>query len=244
MADLKAIKSQLKDPTPPDISRVLDAAKRDVKVAMNCVNIGIIQEFNPDNQTATIQIALKQVINIAPNGTKTFQEIPLILQCPVVVLFGGGSYLTMPIEPGDNCLVLFNDREIDNWLYNGGVQAPTSARIHDVSDAIALVGLRSFQNSITDYLVNGVRLSFAPDSRIDLTEDAINSIAELFTHTGDMLITGNLTIIGDTYGDGDGNINLNANIIQSGGHSIHAGNGANGTFNVVTVVDGIVVSGS
>ena len=187
---------------------------------------------------------MKQVLNIDPKGVKTLQEYPLIFECPVVTMFGGDSFINLPIAVGDSCIVFFNDREIDNWLYNGDGEIPTSPRVHDLSDAIALVGIRHYQKSITQFLANGIRISFAADSRIDLTEDEINSVAELFTHTGDMLITGNLTIIGETYGDGDSNINLHANIVQDNAYEIHAGNGATGTFNVVTVVDGIVVSGS
>ncbi len=235
----------MKQTNPPILTDVLNEAKRDVHVNMNCVNIGIIEEFFPETQTASIRLALKQVISIAPDGTKTLKEHPLLLECPVVTLFGGDSFLSMPIVPGDNCLVLFNDREIDNWMYDGGVQVPSSGRTHDISDGIAIVGIRSFQNSIAGYLANAVRLSFAADSRITLSNDAIDSVAALFTHTGNLHVTGNLTIAGDVYGEAGGStFNLKTDLIQDPGHVIKAGNGATGTFSTVTVADGIVTGGS
>ena len=51
--------------------------------------------------------------------------------------------ITTPIKPGDECLVIFADRCIDGWWWLGGVQPPSEARNHDLSDGFALVGVRS-----------------------------------------------------------------------------------------------------
>lgn len=229
----------------PNLTDLLRATKKDTELGFNAVNIGIIKSFDAGNQTATIQLALKTVISVAPDGTRTLQERPLILECPCFFPFGGGSYLSMPIQAGDNCIVLFNDREIDNWFQNGGMQTPSTYRTHDSSDAFALVGIKNLQTAIGDYIVNGCRLAYNATSRMTLTNNQIETIAELFLHNGDMRITGDLTIEGVTKGNsGSGNWELEANLVQESGKSIHAGNGANGTFNVVTVVDGIVISGS
>ncbi len=238
-----------KQVAPPDLTALGKEIVREAQINLNAVQIGIIQEFSPSEQSATIRLVFKQVISIAPDGTRTLREHPLILKCPVMTLFGGPSFINLPIAVGDYCIVLFNDREIDNWFVNGGVQVPSSGRIHDISDAIAIVGIRSLQNSITDFLANGIRLQFAENSRIDITTDAINSIAELFTHTGNMEITANLVVDNNFYvkglvkGDG-GTIRIDDNVVQTAGREIHVGNGATGTFGIVTVVDGIVISGS
>jgi len=246
--------TNITSPNPPNLMNLLEDHKSEIQKAINCVQIGIIKEFDPATQKATIQVAFKQTISIDGKGNKTYAEYPLLVDCPVLVLFGGVDFMSMPIQPGDNCLILFNDREIDNWFVAGGVQAPTTSRVHDISDAIAIVGIRPLTNSIATYLANGIRLSHAPgggdQARIDLTDALITSVASLFYHHGDMRVSedlqvdGNVTILGDTYGNGSNNLNLKANLIQESGKSIHAGNGANGTFNVVTVVDGIVISGS
>lgn len=243
--------ANLKNPNAPDLPAILEEHKRDVQKSINCVQVGIIQAFDATKQKATVRLALKQITSIDGKGNKTFTEYPLLIDCPVMVLFGGVDFMSMPIASGDNCIVLFNDREFDNWFTNGGVQAPTTARTHDISDGIALVGIRPLTNSIATYLTNGIRLSHGGgSSRVDLTDALVTSVAALFYHHGDMRISedlqvdGNLTVLGDTFGNGSSNMNLKANLIQQAGKSIHAGNGANGTFNIVTVVDGIVISGS
>ena len=92
---------------------VLDAQKRQTKLDMNCVKVGIIEKFNHLNQRAEIQIAYKQVKVIQDDGTKVYQEYPVLLDCPVITLFGGVDILSRPVQAGDNCLVFFNDNEID-----------------------------------------------------------------------------------------------------------------------------------
>jgi hypothetical protein len=241
-----------KQPTPPDLTSLLDEQKRDVQVSINCVQIGTIQSFDTANQLATISISMKQVEQINEDGSKVLKEYPLLLECPVMVLFGGVDVLTMPIASGDNCIVLFNDRDIDSWVAAGDGQYPVTQRVHDLNDAFAIVGIRPLTNSIANYLANGIRLSHGiGNSQIDLKTDLIESIADLFLHNGDMTITKDLRvqrdfyIEGDTYGNGTTNDwNLRANLIQESGFEIHDGRGVSGTFDVVTVVDGIVVSGS
>lgn len=241
----------LKTLTPPDLPNVLDEAKRDIGLSINCVQIGVIQSFDQATQRANIKIAMKQVRDIAEDGVKTIVEYPILLECPVMVLFGGIDIITLPIQPGDNCIILFNDRQIDNWMYNGNDQTPNIGRVHDLSDGIAIVGIRPLTNSIGNYLANGIRLSHgAGNSQIDLKEDLIESIADLFLHNGDMRVTKDLEVMedfyvrGDSYGDSGGEWRLRANLNQIPGFEIHDGRRVSGTFNIVTVVDGIVVGGS
>lgn len=236
--------TQTKTIQEPDLSSTLEQAKRDLKVGFNSIQIGQIEEFDAARQIATIKILLKQVINIAPDGTRTLQERPLILECPVMTNFGGASHINLPIVKGDNCIVLFCDREIDNWLYNGGVQVPTTQRTHDISDAIAIVGLRDLRHSIQNFLADGIRIWFAANSHMDFTDDAITSLASLFTHHGDFRVNGDFYVTGDVYGENGAALTVRTDIIQESGYALAAGNGATGGFNFVNVVDGIVVSGS
>lgn len=241
---------------PPDNTDILLALKRDIFTNMNCVNVGIIEGFDPADQTATIQIALKSVQDVAADGTRTIKERPVLLKCPVMMLSGGGSHITFPITVGDTCIVLFNDREIDNWFANGGLQTPNTFRKHDIADALAIVGIRNLQNAIDDYFVDGVRLAFDANSKIELSDALIESTAALYKQNGNMQVTGDetidgnllvkggMTVIGTVSGDGSSNINIDANVLLSAGKELHDGRGVSGNFTTVTVEDGIVTGGS
>lgn len=242
--------NNIKNPNQNSTADLLDIAKRQTQLAINCTKIGIIRAFDPATQRASVEIAYKQVKDVQEDGTRILQEYPLLRELPVVVLFGGVDILSLPIAVGDNCLVFFNDSDIDQWAVNGNGGSPTTSRMHDLSDGFALVGVRPLSNAISNYLANGIRLSHGiGNSQIDLKEDLIESVAQLFLHngnmevTGDTLVRGNFTVEGTTFGN-SGTWTIDANINQVTGRTLKAGNGATGTFNVVTVVDGIVVSGS
>lgn len=137
------------------LREVLNLIKQEVKLEINCHAIGTIQSFDSSNQTATITInylrTYYEKIDNSENYKKTTVEYPLLIDCPVVCLRGGSAGLSLPIQKGDECLVLFNDRSIDNWFSSGQVLPVSNPRLHSMSDGIALVGLSNSQRSIEDY---------------------------------------------------------------------------------------------
>lgn len=118
---------------------------------------GIITAFNPFEQTVTVQPALReQVRNL--DGTSKWVSIPQLLDVPIVLPRGGGFIITVPIKPGDECLIIFGDMCIDAWFSSGGVQNQIEQRRHDLSDAFAILGTWSQPNRISDYNTNSMQL--------------------------------------------------------------------------------------
>lgn len=142
----------------PTLASVLKLHKEDIMYSINCHQIGEIVSFNPSTQTAEVQIKMLRMMN------GELKQYPVLIDCPCIVLSGGSGRLTMPISAGDSCLVLFNDRDIDNWYSGGQSVAPRTERKHNFADAIALVGIRNRQNQITDYLNDGVELKHGNSS--------------------------------------------------------------------------------
>lgn len=141
----------------PNLTDVLRRLKSDTLRTLNCVKVGVIDSFDPDKRTAMVQIAFKRVVpdpQNPPNGTK-LQSYPVLVDCPVVTIQGGGGALTFPIKQGDECLVLFSDANLDAWFKNGGEAAPFDGRVHDLSDGIVLVGLNSLANALAVAVVAG-----------------------------------------------------------------------------------------
>ncbi len=129
---------------PPDLDDVLNEKKNEIFATFNCIQIGKIEKLN-SNQTVEIKIQVKRRIS----GDET-AEYPLLLDCPYFVLQGGGAYIDMPIKVGDSCLVLFNDRNMDSWWSTENVVEPADRRKHSLSDGIALIGINSEANSLTN----------------------------------------------------------------------------------------------
>jgi hypothetical protein len=130
---------------PPDFRAAFDSFKAEVFYDLNCHQLGEIVSFDAATQTASIQL----MVDI--QNADAVYRYPVLTNCPVFVLSGGNGCITMPVAAGDSCLVLFNDRDIDNWYENGTESVPNSPRTHDLSDGLALVGFRNLSNKIFGY---------------------------------------------------------------------------------------------
>jgi hypothetical protein len=139
--------------------------KEDIFSSMNCIKIGKIQSFDKAVQSAEIELTMKAEIDgqVLP--------YPVLVDCPVVTLQGGGAFIEMPIKAGDYCLVFFNDRDIDNWWVNENDTVPRSSRKHSLSDGIALVGLTS-KNSPFD-MAGGAVVIHAEDYPVKVKGETI-----------------------------------------------------------------------
>lgn len=148
---------------PPSRTEVWEAQKREILKKINCVRVGTIKSFDAGEEglrspTVNIIIAQQQVTSTTADGSQTLAEYPELREVPVIFPCGGGFTLTFPIAAGDECLVLFNDRELDNWLLNGAGLPPSTGRLHDLADAVALVGLRSNPRALADISTSSVQL--------------------------------------------------------------------------------------
>lgn len=142
----------------------------DLRVAMP----GIIQSFDPVEQTVTVQPTIKERI-IGPDGTVSMVTIPLLLDVPISFPRAGGFTLTMPINVGDECLVVFADMCIDAWWSQGGVQVQAEKRRHDLSDGFAILGISSQPRRMTSYSTTSAQLRTEDGSQcIDISQSGID----------------------------------------------------------------------
>ncbi len=142
--------SQLVPISEPNMDDNFSSLKQEIFATLNCHRVGTIESFDPTTQTATIQLVDAWTQN---NYQGNFsQPIAPLIKCPIVILKGAKGGFTSPINKGDQCLVLFNDRDLDNWQKAGGeYQIPATARCHYITDAFAIVGIRSLANPIEDF---------------------------------------------------------------------------------------------
>lgn len=149
--------------------RELDAFRLDLRVAAP----GIIRSVDYARQTCTVQLAIRERMN--RGGVLAWAEIPILPDVPFFVYSGGGYCLTLPIQPGDDCLVVFGDNCMDAWWQSGGVQNQVEKRRHDLSDGFALVGFRSQPGVVSGYSAGTAQLrNAAGDSYIEISGSDIN----------------------------------------------------------------------
>jgi hypothetical protein len=138
---------------PEMLRRMMSKGKADMRVAMP----GIVVTFDSNEQTVSVLLALREKLR-DKDGNVTDVAMPVLPDVPIVFPRAGGFALTMPIAPGDECLVVFSDMCIDSWWASGGIQNQLELRRHDLSDAFAIMGCWSQPNLIPNYNLSAAEL--------------------------------------------------------------------------------------
>ncbi len=111
------------------------------------------------------------------------------IQCPLIQTGSGGGVLTFPVKEGDEVWLSMSSRSFDTW-WNTSVAPSLSStvRFNDYSDAVAILGLKSKNNSVNASTEN-VELQFRdsegntlssiiqrPDKSVDITSESGSSV--------------------------------------------------------------------
>ena len=122
-------------PVSPDVLMTL---KREIMESLHVALPGIVERFDPEAGTVDVQPALRR--RIGPNGDAVL--VPVLREVPVFLPAFSDPDLRLEVRPGDMCLLIFADVNIDGWYETGSATLPASGRTHDWSDAFAFVGFR------------------------------------------------------------------------------------------------------
>jgi microcystin-dependent protein len=136
---------------PPNLAEFMSRRMRDVAANINCCLIGTITAINA-NGTITASVNFQKVIKGVlplPNNQGIADQVvnyPALVNVPVFIYQGGGAAILMPLKVGDTCLLLFCDRDMDVWFETAQIGPPNSDRVHNINDAIALVGINNIMS--------------------------------------------------------------------------------------------------
>lgn len=150
---------------------------RVVMTQLNAHHLGQVDTFDETKQSASAKIGYKKTL-----GDGSTADYPPIVDAPVLFLGGGGGALTFAVEKGDDCMVLFNDRNMDNWITAGQVAVADVERLHGFPDALVIVGFRPFCRALADFFTGGAELSQG-STKIQLTDKVriMNATTDLKT---------------------------------------------------------------
>lgn len=177
--------------TKPDLTQILKVSSQGVAANINCMRIGIIQEFYPERLVAQVLIANKKVLGFNADGSQRTADYPPIYAKVCYC----NPFCTFPLTKGMECILLFNDREMESWFINGDVNQQKYPRMHDKTDAVAIVGIRSLPKMIeilTDclHLFYGSSSLQLKDAQTDLNSPTINITGDTININGNLLING------------------------------------------------------
>ncbi|MHB1865552.1 MAG: Gp138 family membrane-puncturing spike protein [Candidatus Saccharimonadales bacterium] len=157
-----------------------DAIMADLRVAMP----GIVQSFNQVEMTVTVQPAVKE--RVLQGRKRTWMALPLLQDVPVVLPRAGGFMLSLPIQPGDECILLFQDLAEDSWWQNGGADnTQPIKRRHSLSDAVAIMGVWSKPNVPANYSTTAAQLRTADGTQfVEVGPSGIRLVGSSITANG------------------------------------------------------------
>lgn len=154
---------------------LMEAVSAAIRVAMP----GKIISFDPLTQTAQVKPMLADKIQLV--GAEQYVWPPVLPDVPVLFPRGGDFAITLPVAAGDACLLIFADSCIDGFMQTGAETAPAELRRHDMSDALAIVGL-SAGEPLKDYHAGALQIrSLTGTSKITMSADSITINAETIT---------------------------------------------------------------
>lgn len=182
----------------------MDAMGMDMLADIHTTTIARVTKVNAKTINA------KPVINRVVDGVSI--ELPEFAEIPVVHLHGGASSIRMPITVGDYCLLLMNERCIDDWYFGKDNAEPREYRMHDYSDAVALVGIYNQGGELAN-----------------VTKTTI---------IGDVNMTGNLDITGTA----KASVSVDSPLYKTNGEAGTTGTFSTADIKTITVKNGIITS--
>lgn len=126
----------------PSFLENMQLLKNNIFASLNCHLPGKIIAFDAETQTCTVQIMPLKYETLAPAP---------ITQVPLIMLGAGSAHITMPNPVGTTCLLLFMDRNMDAFMETGEAYSPTTSRMHDFTDCVALTTFKTLVDPIKDY---------------------------------------------------------------------------------------------
>ena len=186
---------------------------------------GLISSFDAGAMTVKVQPATQAMETQQDGSRKPVDPTPLH-DVPVHFPGGGGYTLTFPINGQDEALLIHQHRSIDNWHTMGGTQPISDYRMHDVNDAVAMVGLRNKTRALSGVHTGNVQLRSDDGSRfleINNSGDTIRVVAGGTTITVDNS-SGKVTVVAKTIElDGATKVTVNAPLIELNGEVVMNG---------------------
>lgn len=177
MTDQNTSIPQASTPANPTLADLINLLKKEIAMETNCHHVATVQSFDAAKQTATATVNYKTSVSVIGDRGVYVQKLvdyPVLVDCPVIFLFGSKGGFTNPVAEGDPCIVLFNDRDIDNWFQGAIPGAVASPRLHSFADGFIVVGPRSLAQSIADFDPDRPTLrNFSGTTGVSVGEDKV-----------------------------------------------------------------------
>lgn len=136
----------MKNYVTPNLDNLFNILKNDIFSNLRTLTIGRVLAFDDKKRTVDAEIL------ITPTSVQINEEVllgdkleyPKLYEVPVLDC----EYFAPPIHKDDYCLLIFAERNIDNWLVKDNTDVPPrNDRMHSIADAFAWFGIGNYLKS-------------------------------------------------------------------------------------------------
>jgi len=133
----------------PDLGQLLAMTIAATRGPMKVAIPATVVAYNPTLQSVTVKpTVMGRYQDVETGGLVPF-PLPTIANVPVAFPSATGFAITWPLTPGDTVFLVCADRSIDEWKSTGLPEnLPLHTRRFDLTDAVAIPGLRPFTSPI------------------------------------------------------------------------------------------------
>jgi hypothetical protein len=121
------------------LAETIAAARGSINTALPAT----VLDYDPATQAITAKPTISGRYQDPDTDALIPVPLPAIANVPVAFPSAAGFAITWPLSPGDTVLLVFADRSMDEWKATGAQETiPADVRRFDLTDAIAITGLR------------------------------------------------------------------------------------------------------
>lgn len=126
----------------PTLAQVIDDAIASRQSELLFALPGEVTSYSANTQTCSVRLLVKDAI-IDEYGERQAKSFANVTGVPYIFPNAEDYSITFPVSTGSPVLVLFMSRSIDKWKSLGGEVDPGDDRRYNISDAVAIPGLRA-----------------------------------------------------------------------------------------------------
>lgn len=155
----------------PTLAQLLKNAIDNRLLDAHTAIIGRVEKYDETRQLADVQPILKRAIKNAA-GTINQEDLPLLVDVPVLFPRGGGFFIALPIQTGDYVQVIFNESSIEEFL----TESPSTIAYNQrftLQGAIAIPGIYPFSKTIQSAHKSNLVIGKDDGVKIHIDDDKI-----------------------------------------------------------------------
>lgn len=151
----------------------IDARLVDVHTAMP----GRVESYDATTQLASVKPLLKRSLRDVDNN-EVVEDLPIISDVPVAFPRAGDWFMAFPVAQGNTVLLVFCERNLDQWIERGGDVDPGDLRLHPLDGAVAIPGVYSQPDALTDAHAENLVIGKTGGAQIHIKADGTVNLAE------------------------------------------------------------------